>query len=881
MAYNALNNLIDAYIYPNGVQAITGSILNNVLKSMVSQLGGGYNLMGVAAPASSPAVNDEPLAYFAATAGTYTNFDGIVLAAGEVAVLLTSGNGSWSKQTIYNVPTGTSDLVNTAGFITNAVDSLVNFYAKSEIDAQKAETDAALGNRYTKTETDAKLADYYKKTETYDKDEVDSIIAALNRQSYVVAWDGTSAPVVSAIPAGVTVTYSGTTYTGTLAASASTVNKIYMVWNGSAYDMYGTSHDGVYSWINMGTTAINLQQYATKEDLLNTHIEYDSDSFSITGFINADGSFNPNPPSGYVVTDYIPINKEDLVSLQICALLSNQYGGGLAFYDEGKNYISNIINVFTPASSVDDKQYTVSLGDIPATAKYIRVCSYESASNVPFVKITYGNNVLKALVKMQPLSQYTDVLKDIAENGSGLFYNLDANDFIIDNTFIEPSGNEISNSYLYTTDFLPIVGFISLNVVALMRNTYGGGIAFYDANKGFISSIYNVSQPATDNNVPYQLSESNIPVGAKYIKVQGRKVTSPSITPPSVTLKTDGEGLLDSIIEKPANQNALYARVASLGSSGSVSIAKTPQTRNGYIIGVAMGISEMGKVRIDKGDVEWRAGIIEIDQTNLYVYNPISPSSTPTQYPHGLTIADFLNVQIELPLNAARIGSAHYAGKVRIITNSTQSFEQEIPWMGCSGNVKLTAISGSYTDVELMMNGLAFTKEIWLFGDSYVDFWCPYASAIGAYNFMIDGKSGRQADEAYQSLVNALEVGKPKAVVWAMGMNNGDSGSVNTSWLDVFNKVKALCEKKGIQFIPCTIPNTPTVVNYYKNEVIKNSGLFYVDIAKAVGADQISASWYSGLLSQDNTHPTEKGSIVIANYVASMLPLMFGQDLLS
>jgi len=293
MAYNALNNLIDAYIYANGVQAITGQILNGVLKQMVSQLGSGYHLMGVATPQAVPATDDYAMAYFAATAGEYTDFGGITLAAGEVAVLLTSGNGSWSKQTIYNIPTGTADLENTAEFITNAVTDLVNYYTKTEvddtlanyptlealataladyytkteIDTQKAETDAALADRYTKSETDTALADYYKKTETYDKDEVDSIVAALSRQEYIVAWDGLAAPDVSAIPAGVTVTYSGTTYTGILDASASTVNKIYMVWNGTAYDMYGTSQDGGYSWVPMGTTTVDLSQYATKAEV--------------------------------------------------------------------------------------------------------------------------------------------------------------------------------------------------------------------------------------------------------------------------------------------------------------------------------------------------------------------------------------------------------------------------------------------------------------------------------------------------------------------------------------------------------------------------------------------------------------------------------------
>ena len=36
--------------------------------------------------------------------------------------------------------------------------------------------------------------------------------------SFIVAWDGTSTPVPASIPAGVKVTYQGTTYTGTLSA---------------------------------------------------------------------------------------------------------------------------------------------------------------------------------------------------------------------------------------------------------------------------------------------------------------------------------------------------------------------------------------------------------------------------------------------------------------------------------------------------------------------------------------------------------------------------------------------------------------------------------------------------------------------------------------
>ncbi len=93
-------------------------------------------------------------------------------------------------------------------------------------------------------------------------------LAGLESKSYVEAWDGASTPVVANIPAGVTVTYNTTTYTGTLAASESTVGKVYLVKNGNDYDRYITSQSGSsYSWVPNGSTAMDLSGYATDAEL--------------------------------------------------------------------------------------------------------------------------------------------------------------------------------------------------------------------------------------------------------------------------------------------------------------------------------------------------------------------------------------------------------------------------------------------------------------------------------------------------------------------------------------------------------------------------------------------------------------------------------------
>ena len=101
--------------------------------------------------------------------------------------------------------------------------------------------------------------------QTHEKAVVDSNgvnlatkLANITAPSYVTAWDGVSTPVVADIPAGVTFTFGGQTYTGTLAASSSTLNKIYLVGdNNGNFDEYVTQKNGnTYSWVFLGNTSV-------------------------------------------------------------------------------------------------------------------------------------------------------------------------------------------------------------------------------------------------------------------------------------------------------------------------------------------------------------------------------------------------------------------------------------------------------------------------------------------------------------------------------------------------------------------------------------------------------------------------------------------------
>ena len=81
---------------------------------------------------------------------------------------------------------------------------------------------------------------------------------------FVICYDGTATPVVANIPAGVTVTYNGTEYTGTMPASSAEPLHFYLVLaKNNVYAEYvsiksGSSEPYTYSWELLGDTSLDL-----------------------------------------------------------------------------------------------------------------------------------------------------------------------------------------------------------------------------------------------------------------------------------------------------------------------------------------------------------------------------------------------------------------------------------------------------------------------------------------------------------------------------------------------------------------------------------------------------------------------------------------------
>lgn len=94
--WNTLKTAVADIINTNGNQAITGQILQNVLNNIITNVGENSTFVGVATPTTNPGTPDGNVFYLATTAGTYSNFNGIVIEDGEAVIL--EWRGSWSKK---------------------------------------------------------------------------------------------------------------------------------------------------------------------------------------------------------------------------------------------------------------------------------------------------------------------------------------------------------------------------------------------------------------------------------------------------------------------------------------------------------------------------------------------------------------------------------------------------------------------------------------------------------------------------------------------------------------------------------------------------------------------------------------------------------------
>lgn len=290
-------------------------------------------------------------------------------------------------------------------------------------------------------------------------------------------------------------------------------------------------------------------------------------------------------------------------------------------------------------------------------------------------------------------------------------------------------------------------------------------------------------------------------------------------------------------------------------------------------------LSDGEAIRLGHGESSHGGSYVELTKDNIKVYNYTNADShaqgkdVTLNKAHGLILSGVVNITVKTRLHDADI----------IVTTPSGMIKERVSWAGRNGEIFATAIGTDISDVRMRWHCAAYEYDIWMLGDSYFNSgsswrWPYYLRMDGYSEYMLMGYPGRNSASGLEDFKQALTHGTPKYAVWCLGMNNGDSGdTVNVSYLKSVQEFISICEEKGITPILSTVPCTPTVNNYHKNEWVRKSGYRYIDFARAVGGEEIGSGWYEGMLHTDNVHPNELGAKALYAQFIADFPEILGE----
>lgn len=332
------------------------------------------------------------------------------------------------------------------------------------------------------------------------------------------------------------------------------------------------------------------------------------------------------------------------------------------------------------------------------------------------------------------------------------------------------------------------------------------------------------------------------------------------------------KGIIDTSIANKLNRAAYKAENGYLTASSdtllpseTLVIDAACDVKNNKSLVFTGKFSNFSGLRLGHGKTDYGGTYIELYPNKIDVYQYQSGASLTTTQTHNMTLSRFVTVVINVGVSKANIA---------IITAGNSYTLDDVAWSGCNGKIFVESINTEFVDCDLRWTTSGVKERVWVFGDSYLGFndnrWAGQMHKLGFKNWMACGFPGGASARALEVLKTMLTLGTPETIVWCLGMNNGDSGAVNSSWLSCIEEVLAICKEKRIVPILATIPTCPKVDNTYKNDWVRASGYRYVDFSKAVGVN--GTSWYSGMLSADEIHPTELGAKALASRVCIDVP---------
>ena len=355
----------------------------------------------------------------------------------------------------YKVAYNTSQLNNDAGFITNAVSNLINYYNKTTVDEKLANID--LSEYYTKTESDGRyvlttnfswnnlankptsLSDFINDegfiTNTvsnlsnyYDKTTIDNIVSTLKTGAF---------QVVSELP------------------SSGVEGVVYLVGTQAPYTMYIWENN---AFLNIGTTEVNLDGYVKGTNLNTNYVILGNGGSNVVASIYTINNQNANDPNSLLTAKVINTllgTKQDVltqgqginisdntISTPVSTTpttISGQSVNKLK-YDGKPILVDYAINDDSGRNFVDtyatfNDLHTLDIGDI-ASSSNIYQTLYQNV---------YENDTTKKNVVIFSTEGFVDSATSLISSGEHIATPYQDNKILIDSVFVLNSDNSATS----------------------------------------------------------------------------------------------------------------------------------------------------------------------------------------------------------------------------------------------------------------------------------------------------------------------------------------------------------------------------------------------------------------------------------------------------
>lgn len=445
---------------------------------------------------------------------------------------------------------------------------------------------------------------------------------------------------------------------------------------------------------------------------------------------------------------------------------------------------------------------------------------------------------------------------DIIEKSKNLF-NPNDNDVKV-GYFLGTNGELIENANYISSGFIPFTeNMVNLQASVNGNKINGGAFSLvYDKNKtkieGFLNSktegLLNWKEGVAFARISFNTGDidNNLQVE------QGDKVTGFQPYGGKILEKLLPEDTDISILSSSLGNNADTVSKEILNDSEILTLENFPyHIKKRLIMSFYASITNFSAIMIGKGLEQYRGDYLKIDATNITQLHYDKEESQKETISHGLSISIFIKVTL----------FSDNSGYLYVILQSKNGtfsyvFKQWAYEANWSPFVK--SVGSILTDLKINAGCQDFRLPVWAFGDSYFGVasnrWIGAIRDLKFFNFLVNGLAGQGSIGAYNDLLRCLKFGTPKYLLWCLGMNDGDSSFIST-----FDKVKYLCESKGITLIAATIPTVPGRSKEVISQYVRDSGVRYIDFYKAMGANA-EGVWYDGYLDSDKVHPTSLGA---------------------